>query len=88
MAFPLKFFLTLLLYYVRIFKSIRKGGSTMAEYLDENKELTPEEQAELELKAQRKKMLLNIWDHFTTGLLILLMASPFLILLYIFLWFV
>ena len=60
----------------------------MAEYLDENKELTPEEQAELELKAQRKKMLLNIWDHFTTGLLILLMASPFLILLYIFLWFV
>ena len=60
----------------------------MAEYLEENKELTPEEQAALELKAQRKKKLLNIWDHFTTGLLIFLMASPFLILLYIFLWFV
>lgn len=60
----------------------------MAEYLDENKEISPEEQAALELKAKRKKTLLNIWDHFTTGLLIFLMASPFLILLYIFLWFV
>ena len=29
-----------------------------------------------------------VWDHFTTGLLIFLMASPILILVYIFLWFV
>ena len=36
----------------------------------------------------RKKKLLAIWDKFTTGLLITLMASPILILLYIFLWFV
>ena len=30
----------------------------------------------------------NVWDHFTTGLLIALMVSPILILAYIFLWFV
>ena len=47
--------------------------------------LTPEEIAELELKEKKKKKLLAIWDKFTTGLLILLMASPVLILLYIFL---
>ncbi len=61
----------------------------MAEYIDGNAgELTPEEITALELKAKRKKTLLNIWDHFTTGLLILFLASPFLILLYIFLWFI
>ena len=30
----------------------------------------------------------EVWDKITTGILILLMASPVLILLYIFLWFV
>ena len=30
----------------------------------------------------------EVWDKFTTGLLIFLMASPFLILAYILLWFV
>lgn len=35
----------------------------------------------------RKKKLAEIWDKFTTGLLIFLMASPILILGYIFLWF-
>ena len=30
----------------------------------------------------------EVWDKCTTGLLILLMASPLLILVYIFLWFV
>lgn len=59
----------------------------MAEYTN-NEALTPEEAAALELKEKRKKTLANIWDRFTTGLLIFLMASPFLILLYIFLWFV
>lgn len=39
-------------------------------------------------KLKRKKKWLAIWDKFTTGLLILLMTSPILILLYIFLWFV
>lgn len=29
----------------------------------------------------------NVWDKFTTGILILLMASPLLILLYLLLWF-
>ena len=36
--------------------------------------------------AQRKRR--EIFDKFTTGLLILLMASPFMILAYIFLWFI
>ena len=36
--------------------------------------------------AQRKRR--EIFDKFTTGLLILLMASPFMILIYIFLWFI
>jgi len=35
----------------------------------------------------KKKKLAEIWDKFTTGLLIFLMASPILILGYIFLWF-
>lgn len=39
-------------------------------------------------KLARKKKLLAVWDKCTTGLLIALMASPLLILLYIFLWFV
>ena len=30
----------------------------------------------------------NVYDKFSTGLLIFLMASPFLVLLYIILWFV
>ena len=36
---------------------------------------------------EKKKKLNAIWDKITTGLLIFLMASPFLILGYIFLWF-
>ena len=39
-------------------------------------------------KRAKKAKLAAIWDKFTTGLLIFLMCSPFLILLYIFLWFV
>lgn len=35
----------------------------------------------------RKKKLAEIWDKFTTGLLIFLMSSPILILAYIFIWF-
>ena len=38
-------------------------------------------------KAKRAKWL-RIWDKCTTGLLIFLMASPILILAYIFLWFI
>ena len=38
------------------------------------------------LKAKRKKRA-AIWDKITTGILIFLMASPVLILGYIFLWF-
>ena len=40
-----------------------------------------EEQA---LKRKRRE----IWDKITTGIFIALLASPFIILLYIFLWFV
>ena len=36
----------------------------------------------------KKKKRLEIWDKITTGLFIALLASPVLILLYIFLWFV
>lgn len=43
-------------------------------------------EAEAEEKA-RKAKIAAIWDKVTTGLLILLMASPFLILTYIFIWF-
>jgi len=39
---------------------------------------------QIEKKRKRKA----IWDKITTGILILLMASPLLILAYIFLWFV
>ncbi len=35
----------------------------------------------------RKKKIREVWDKITTGLLIFLMASPILILLYIFIWF-
>lgn len=35
----------------------------------------------------RKAKIAAIWDKVTTGLLIALMASPFLILAYIFIWF-
>lgn len=35
----------------------------------------------------RKKRIREIWDKITTGLLIVLMASPILILAYIFIWF-
>ena len=36
----------------------------------------------------RKKRVKEIWDKVTTGLFIALLASPIVILLYIFLWFV
>ena len=36
----------------------------------------------------RKKRVKEIWDKVTTGLFIALLASPVIILLYIFLWFV
>ena len=36
---------------------------------------------------EKKKKWAEIWDKFTTGLLIVLMSSPILILGYIFTWF-
>ena len=36
----------------------------------------------------KKKKIRETWDKITTGLFIALLASPFIILLYIFLWFV
>ena len=36
----------------------------------------------------KKKRIREIWDKVTTGLFIALLASPVIILLYIFLWFV
>ena len=40
-------------------------------------------------EVQKKKInWKEVWDKFTTGLLILELASPVLVLVYIFLWFV
>ncbi len=36
----------------------------------------------------KKKRVKEIWDKITTGLFIFILASPVLILLYIFLWFI
>lgn len=36
----------------------------------------------------RKRRVLEIWDKVTTGIFIVLLASPFLIILYIALWFI
>lgn len=46
-----------------------------------------EETRMLDEKHAKKKKLLAIWDKVTTGLLILFMASPLLIVGYILLWF-
>ena len=46
-----------------------------------------EQDYEIALK-ERKAKIARIWDKVTTGILILLMASPVLILSYIFLWFI
>lgn len=43
---------------------------------------------EEEIKKSKKAKWLAIWDKVTTGILIFLMASPFLILTYIFVWFI
>ena len=42
----------------------------------------------LHLPTLTKKQKAKIWDKFTTGLLIFLFCTPFLVLLYILLWFV
>ena len=55
-------------------------------------EVYNEEVAEIQIDQQfaeeqaKKKKRLEIWDKITTGLFIVLLASPVLILLYIFLW--
>ena len=54
----------------------RKDGKVMAEDT-----LLTDEQLE------KKKKINAVWDKITTGILIFLMASPFLILGYIFMWF-
>jgi len=48
--------------------------------MEESQLLTDEQLA-------KKKKWKNIWDKVTTGILIFLMASPILILAYIFIWF-
>ena len=59
----------------------------------QNNEIEVKTEAQLlreaeEAEKAKKAKIAAIWDKFTTGLLIFLMASPFLILLYIFLWFI
>lgn len=48
--------------------------------MDENFSISDEELA-------KKKKRAELWDKISTGILIFLMASPFLILAYIFIWF-
>lgn len=53
--------------------------------VEEVEEIQVDQQFAEEQAAKRKR--LEIWDKITTGLFIALLASPFAILLYIFLWF-
>lgn len=70
-------------------------GETVTDTITEEHVETPEEaeaqkalsKAE-ELAAMQRFNWKKFWDKVTTGLLILLMASPFLILVYILLWFI
>ena len=61
---------------------------------DKNFDYTGAEVKEIEIDQEfaeeqaKKKRVKEIWDKVTTGLFIALLASPFVILLYIFLWFV
>ena len=41
-----------------------------------------------DIRRAKKKKWLAVWDKITTGILILLMCSPVLILAYIFIWFI
>ena len=65
-----------MLQYIKRFKLNRKEGIIMAEDT-----LLTDEQLE------KKRKWRAIWDKVTTGILIFLMASPLLILGYIFMWF-
>lgn len=60
-----------------------------AETATEEVEKTAEQLAEEEWQAEqdRKKKIKAVWDKITTGFLIFLMASPFLVLGWIFYWF-
>ena len=61
---------------------------------EKNLDYTGAEVKEIEIDQEfaeaqaRKKKIQQIWDKVTTGLFIALLASPFAILLYIFLWFI
>ena len=62
-----------------------KGVIIMAK---KNKYENLTEEEIIEIKHQKKKKRQSIFDKITTGILIFLMASPVLILGYIFLWFI
>jgi hypothetical protein len=55
-------------------------------YVEEVQEIEIDQ--EFAAEQAKKKRRLEIWDKVTTGLFIALLASPVVILLYIFLWFV
>ena len=62
------------------------SGKYIEERVEEVSEITLDQNF-IDEQAKKKKRL-EIWDKVTTGLFIALLASPVLILLYIFLWFV
>ena len=54
-------------------------------FVDSETAVLPTEE---DIARAKKAKLAAFWDKVTTGILILLMASPFLILAYIFTWFI
>ena len=68
-----------------------QAADTIEEVLEANASDTPKpvdpELAEIERKHKKKKKIAAFFDKITTGIFIFLMASPILILGYIFLWF-
>ena len=56
--------------------------------VDENGNLIEKQEEELSGLTEKQKRRKMIFDKITTGILIFLLASPVLILLYIFLWFI
>jgi hypothetical protein len=70
---------------------LKQGVDKLSEKRKRNKTLTvrlTEKEYNLIRGKAKKAKIKAIWDKITTGLLIFLMASPFLILLWIFMWFI
>ncbi len=71
-----------------------RGGNAETLFLEgvmeENGIIIEENATETNIEKKAKKNInwAEVWDKFTTGLLLLFFASPLLVLLYIFIWFI